>query len=70
MAHYIKIWDREEIPDFCYKVAAAYADGEPEGHLAEIIEKEAVVWLLKEALVDEYGAFRVWEKSYYIPAPD
>lgn len=70
MTHYIRIWDREEIPEFCCKAGTTFADGEPKGHLAEVLGKEPVIWILTEPLYDEYGAFRVWSKSYYIPAPD
>ena len=70
MTHIIKIEGREEIPDFCYKAGETLAENRPAGHLAEVLNDEPVIWILREALLDEYGAFRVWCRSYYIPAPD
>ena len=70
MAHVIKVWKREEIPDFCYKAGETLAENRPAGRLAELLSTRPVWWVWKEALVDEYGAFRVWRKSYYIPTPD
>ena len=70
MAYIINIYDREEIPDHCTKVGETFCEGIPEGHLAEVLNDEPVIWILREALLDEYGAFRVWCSSYYIPAPD
>ena len=70
MAYIINIYDREEIPDHCTKVGETFCEGIPEGHLAEVLNDEPVIWLLREALLDKYGAFRVWCSSYYIPAPE
>ena len=70
MTHIIKIEGREEIPDFCYKAGETLAENRPAGRLAEVLNDEPVIWILREALLDEYGAFRVWCSSYYILAPD